>query len=108
MPQLVPLLVGHFFEGALEGGADVVHEAVDAAELLLHLADETLGLAGATEVGRDVHRLADAGRLGTATARDDLRSLGRQKARRLEADATGRTGDEDDAPLQAEIHGWLA
>ena len=37
-----------------------------------------------------------------------LRSLGRQQARRLEADATGRTGDEADAVAQAEIHGWLA
>ena len=55
------------------------------------------GSPGCDEVGRDVQRLADAGRLAAAAARDDRRALRGEQARRLEADAAGRAGDEADA-----------
>jgi hypothetical protein len=67
----------------------------------------TLGLAGNGQVGNDVCRFADAGRLA-ATAADDTRAFLDQRPHGREPDAVGRPGDEAGTVAKAEIHGSLA
>ena len=59
------------------------------------------------EVGLHVQALADSGR-AAAAVRDDPGAFGDESPRRLEADASGRAGDEARLPLQSQIHGRLA
>ena len=108
MPELVPLLVGHLVERALDGEPDVVHEAVDRPSFSSTSSHDALRLARAAEIGGNVQGLADSRRLAPAAARDDRRAFGGEQPGDLEADAAGRAGDETDAVAESEIHGSLA
>ena len=55
LERRLPVGVGQLVELADLGAADVVDEAVDAAEPLDRGRDDPLRLAGPREVGRDVH-----------------------------------------------------
>ena len=64
------------------------------------LPHDALGLARLREVGPNV--------AAAAAGRHDDRALGAQQLCGLEADPTGRAGDEADAVGEPEIHDWLA
>ena len=104
LPERVPLLVGDLLEAGLIGVADVVYEAVQAAERADRLVDDAFGLAPAREIGCDVKSLTDAGRIVAATGRDHARALVRQQPRGRQPDAAGRAGDEANAVAESEIH----
>ena len=70
LPHRVPLLVGNVGEVDLHGEADVVHEAVDPAERLLGLGDDSLWLPGLREVAGDAEL---RGRVGYARSQPGLR-----------------------------------
>ena len=87
----------------------VVDEHVDAAERVERLAHRLLRRARLGEVGRDAERGADLrphhlDPLRPPPAHDDLRALGGEQPRGLEADPAGRAGDDADTPAEAQIH----
>ena len=89
----LPVGVGQLAERTDLGAADVVDEAVDAAELRFRGRHDALRLAGTREVGGDVH----VARPFAAPARaDDDRAFGLQLLRDDEPDPSGRAGDEAD------------
>ncbi len=72
--------------------------------MLLHRTHERLGHAGQAQVGGDMQGLTDRGCLVAAARGDDPRPFGREEAGRLQADASGRAGDDGDGVAQPEIH----
>ena len=106
LPHLVPLRVSDRIEVGLVREPDVVHQAVDRAELA-GLTNELRGRIGSGEVARDVQRLPHA-RRAAAAARDDLRALLGEHPRDGAADPARRAGDDADAIAEPEIHGRLA
>ena len=110
LPHRLPVGVGQLVERPLHRVADVVDETVDPTERRLRGSDERTGpirfreVDGHPERGTDVDpRLLHRARV--PAAQDDRRSLLGEDARRLEADARRRAGDEADAVLKPEIHG---
>ena len=88
LPGALPDLLGQLVETVDLGPADVVDEAVDAAERLERRVDHALRLAGRREVGRDVQV---AGAFRAAARADDPGAFGLELRDGGEADALGRT-----------------
>ena len=85
LPRALPDLLGQLLEAVDLGPADVVDEAVDAAEApRARPRPARSGSPGLREVGGDV-QVADP--VGAAARGDDLRALGLELARGVEADA---------------------
>ena len=81
LPGALPDLLGELLEAVDLGPAEVVDEAVDAAEGVERGRDDALRLAGSGEVGGDVEV---AGALVAAARRDDLRALCLEQPRGVE------------------------
>ena len=100
----LPVVVGELGELADVRAAGVVDEAVDAAEALDRVGDDTVGGVALGQVGGDV-KLARP--FVAAPGRDDVRAFGCEPRRDLEADAGRRAGDETDLACETQIHGSL-
>ena len=104
LPGVLPDLVAQLLEAVDLGPADVVDEAVDASEAFERGCDDSLGLTGAREVGRDVEVADPLARRPAVTTR---RPFLLQLAGDLGADPRGRAGDDAHLALESELHGWL-
>ena len=108
-----PVGVGEIEEIAALGGAGIVDENVEPAELALDLFDQFCRRVLAAQVdhrdGGAAALLADGGcdlveRLLVAAGQHHVAAFGRQRQRDAAADAAARSGHQRDLALQSQLH----
>ena len=108
-----PIGVGEIEEIAALGGAGIVDENVEPAELALDLFDQFCRRVRAAQIdcrdGGAAALLADGGcdlveRLFVAAGQHHVAALGRQRQRDAAADAAARSGHQRDLAFQAQVH----
>lgn len=101
--------------GQLRHPPRVVDECIDASESAVGLADGSLNVCLAADIGRDGNRQLDPGPAGdlidhglsaltVARHHDDSGTLARQAERERPANALRRTSDHDNFSRQVDVH----
>src|SRR5262249_36448598 len=110
---VLPVGVGELEEIPALGGAGIIDEHIEAAELALHRLDECCGCALLAQVGVDDHGLAalaaDRGRglveqSLIAPGEQEIAALIRKRLGDRAPDAAARAGHERDLSLQSKVH----
>ena len=114
LQALLPVVLGQMLDHAAGRGAGIVDHDVDAAERLVGLLDEVLGVVVLAQIGGDRHDLA-AGRLGdllrggferllAPRADRDVDAFLGERERDALADAFAAAGDQRGLALELEVH----